>query len=134
MQLPYSIRLHQASNINKREVREVSESRYPRSADYIYIYSLQAKSTSNARRQKDMAYSLFPVCLFVCRHSADIHVSAETACRKTFARYLTWYFAVGKGKGKDFFLLFFVFVFRVYKHIKIPNSLPNCYESNIPCD
>lgn len=30
-----------------------------------------------------MAYPLFPVCLFVCRHSAEIHVSAETACRKT---------------------------------------------------
>lgn len=49
MRLPYSITLHQASNIYKREVREVSESRCPRSADYIYvyiyIYSLQAKST-----------------------------------------------------------------------------------------
>lgn len=36
---------HQTST--REEVRKVSESRYPRSADYIYIYiySLQAKST-----------------------------------------------------------------------------------------
>lgn len=79
-----------------------------------------------------MACSLLPVCLFVCRHSADIHVSAETACRKTLlGTYLVgWYLAVGKGKGKGLFFSVFL-VFRVYVYIKKKNlnSLPDCYES-----
>lgn len=55
MQLPYSIRLHQASNINKRRSPERSANRDIRGPRiiyiYIYIYSLQAKSTSNFNKR-----------------------------------------------------------------------------------
>lgn len=116
MQLPYSIRLHQASNNQQeRSVRSEVRGLYI----YIYIYTLYKRKVHqtlrNARRQRDMVFCLFPVpCLSVClqtfcRHSADIHVSAETACRKTLlGTYLVgWYLRVGKGKGKGPFFVFF---------------------------
>lgn len=63
---------HQTST---REVREVSESRYPRSADYIYIYTLYKRKVhqtlTNARKQKDHGLLLVPCSMSVCL-SADI--------------------------------------------------------------
>lgn len=47
MRLPYSITLHQASNINKRGQRGQRIAMSEVRGLYIYIYSLQAKSTSN---------------------------------------------------------------------------------------
>lgn len=85
---------------------------------YIYIYTLSTSEkyvklclrTLGNRKTWPIPCSLFPVCLFVCRHSADIYVSAETACRKTLlGTYLVgWYLTVGKGKGKDFLFCFFL--------------------------
>lgn len=117
MQLPYSITLHQASNIYKREVREVSESRCPRSADYIYIYILctsekYIQTLMNARRQKDMAYSLFPVpCLSVCLQTFCRHPCFRGNCVYVgklcwVPNIVGWYLTVGKGKG-IFLLIFF---------------------------
>lgn len=68
----------------QEKVREVSESRYPRSADYIYIYIYtlyKRKVHQTLGDRKDMAYPLFPVpCLSVCLQTFCRHPCFRGNC------------------------------------------------------